>query len=334
MIMAHGARLGLCPHPMTGWAMGGRCNVHDRGAIPPSATQVNNHFPALVPRMKTPNPYLSYVINFRATGQVGVRFVNCAKEGTVARAMSALAMFQAPRLRGSGSCFAPHATWGSVEQALRSGDLVYLFPGEHEACTLKNVHALRDRPIVVMPVGYDPSVPLNKDGPLTTVRAEGGPAVKAVNCSEIRFCGMRLICESDSTGVVAENSEGLRFEGNLIMADVMCAYDGPNPMANTNVHMLAAAMASIRAAMNRTYPAPFLILSYVLVGGLYVMLAMMCLFVTSAMTEAEADEWIQRSGVSIALKILLVTPCTAVLKVYGEFLTAELPIGEMDLEFS
>ena len=57
---------------------------------------------------------------------------------------------------------------------------------------------------------------------------------------------------------------------------------------------------------------------------------MMCLFVT----EAEADEWIQRSGVTIALKILLVTPCTAALKVFCEFLTAELPSGEMDLEFS
>ena len=111
----------------------GWTNASDSGLMPPSLTQVNNHFPLTSELQKTPNPYLPYMINFRATGQVGVRFVNCVKEGTVARAMSAFSKFQVPLHRGSGSCFAPHATWGSVEQALRSSDLVYLLPGEREA---------------------------------------------------------------------------------------------------------------------------------------------------------------------------------------------------------
>ena len=117
------------------------------------------------------------------------------------------------------------------------------------------------------------------------------------------------------------------------MADVMCAYDGPNPMATTNVHMLAVATTWIRAAMLRTYPAPFLILSYFLVGGLYVMLAMMCLFVTSAMTQDEADEWIERTTVTLSIKVLLITPCMATLKVFGEFLSSDLPTGDMDFDF-
>ena len=118
------------------------------------------------------------------------------------------------------------------------------------------------------------------------------------------------------------------------MADVMCAYDGPNPMATTNVHTFAVATTWIRAAMHRTYPAPFLILTYFLVGGLYVMLAMMCLFVTSAMTEAEAAEWIDRSIVSVIIKVFLVTPCIAVLKVSLQFLMTNLPIGDMHFDFS
>ena len=186
-----------------------------------------------------------------------------------------------------------------------------------------------------MPVGYDPSVLLNMAlnhrcpsnnlpwNSETTMQAEVGPAVMAVNCSEIRFCGLRLICESDSAGVVAENTEGLRFERNLIMAVVMCAYDGPNPMATTNVHMFAAATASIRAAMLRTYPAPFLILSYFLVWGLYVMLVMMCLFVTSAMTQAEAEEWLERCAITVCLKVFFVQPCIAILKVCLEELSLE-----------
>ena len=188
-----------------------------------------------------------------------------------------------------------------------------------------------------MPVGYDPSVLLNTDtlpwNGATTIQAEGGPAVMVVNCREIRFCGLQLLCKSDSAGVVAENTEGLRFEGNLIMADVMCAYDGVNPMTTMNVHKCAVATTSIRAALQRTYPAPFFILSYFLVGGLYVMLAMMCLFVTSAMTEVEAEEWIERTTVSLSIKVLLVTPCVATLKACLEFLSADMPTGDMDFDF-
>ena len=335
--MSHGTRIGMSPHPISGWSI----SVSDKGEIPRSSTQVNNHFPSLAPRPKTPNPYLTYLINFRATGQVGVRFANCAEAGTVARAMSNFAMFQGPRLRGSGSCVAPHATWGSVEQTIRSSDLVFLLPGEHVECALSNIHAVQDRPIVIMPVAYDPSAsnPLTSNSNLpwkdeTTIRADSGPAVKCSNCSAIRFCGLKLMCNlPGSAGVVAENSEGLHFEQNQIMADVMCSFDGENPMAANNVHMFASATASIRAALQRTYPSPFLILSYLLVWGVYVMLSMMCLFVTSAMSEAEADEWIVGASVSITIKVLVVTPFVAVFKTGIEFSTAVMDIQDMDLGF-
>ena len=103
--------------------------------------------------------------------------------------------------------------------------------------------------------------------------------------------------------------------------------------ATTNVHMFAVATTCIRAAMLRTYPAPFLILSYFLVWGLYVMLVMMCLFVTSAMTQAEAEEWLERCAIIVCLKVFFVQPCIAILKVCLEELSLDVPISDMDLGF-
>ena len=71
----------------------------------------------------------------------------------------------------------------------------------------------------------------------------------------------------------------------------------------------------LRSLAGRAFPAAFVFVGYLICLGLFVMLCMLSLFVTAALTEAEADEWLRRSGVSILLKVFVITPVVSIGKV-------------------
>jgi hypothetical protein len=327
-ILDKGARYALADHPQKRWA-----GAMDLGAFDPAqAEEANNHFAPHVPSTDL-NGYLTYWANWHAAGVNRVRFV--CTQPSQGLALTALCRFQPARFRGTGSVLAPHCTWAAVEESVRVGDTVLMHPGKYGKVSFLNLHGAPHIPLIFAPIKYRqrhrPVHPTMKSED-RDVWIEGKDADTALvyfeKCSDIRFCGMRLSSET-GVGVMALGCQRVVLEGCSIGVEIPHVHDGCEDIIPPEHNTFTQVKTTfVRRALTRVYPTPFILVGYSITLGLYAAFLLGVLFVTAAMTQSEADEWIRRCVIMIVVKVFLVTPLIVVAKLASQLTSS---VGALDL---
>eukprot|EP00760_Papus_ankaliazontas_P037960 PhM_4_TR8798/c0_g1_i1/m.102247 len=148
-------------------------------------------------------------------------------------------------------------------------------------------------------------------------RGEGAAAlIRLDGCSHVHLSGMELVAEEEAiVGVNAIDCDDVILEDCVIHAPVAASADGgmkPVPL-DRNTHY-PKGRAFINKLRTLTFPVSFIAMGYVLSVAVFVLFALGSLFVTSAMTQSEADAWVSQSAISICIKVVIVTPIMCVLR--------------------
>eukprot|EP00760_Papus_ankaliazontas_P029425 PhM_4_TR4242/c0_g1_i1/m.74916 len=135
-------------------------------------------------------------------------------------------------------------------------------------------------------------------------------------CTNIRFSGLVLLGREEAVvGVSAFDCTDVIFEDCVLQVPIACAADGgQDPVSTATNQHYGSSLSIVDKLRTARMPTWCVLLGYVYVLVVLALFTLGSLFVTSAMTQAEADDWIARSIVSILIKVLLVTPVICVVK--------------------
>eukprot|EP00760_Papus_ankaliazontas_P003915 PhM_4_TR11663/c1_g1_i1/m.64046 len=337
-VLERGMRLGMSYHPVHKWDQ-----VADAGRISSSeATGSNLHDP-FAPCSRQ-SAYLTSWVNYHVTGVVSSRFV--APEGGPTLGLTALMMRNAPRMQGTGSAATPHFTWSSLEQAVRTRDLVILHSGTYRALSLSDIRGCVHHPIVFTSCA---ALRAHVSGPNNNLLApdyviqteisvgeEAFAVVRLEDCSALRVVGITLLSRHDKCahGAILRSCERVSFESCAIDAPKLVVHDGNGamPIPRKKNYVMRKGTKALYF-LSRVYPSSMVAVGWTYVFCLYALFFLFSLFVTSAMTDEEATEWVRRSSISIVLKVFVITPIVVALRVglstVGD--SVGVDVGDMDL---
>eukprot|EP00760_Papus_ankaliazontas_P036485 PhM_4_TR8321/c2_g2_i3/m.21691 len=323
-IIGLGFRLGVAPHPIRGWA-----GAFDGGSFEPKCEKISNDFAPPSKKhvgKQLANDYLLYLINFHVTGIASARFVSPAPIG-----LGAMMRYQPPKLQGTGSVCAPCFGWSALEISVCVGDTVFMYPGSYPPLSWSNVRCPPQAPILMCPLsGADPYYrddltfgKLDDEDKVTIEDLETEPALTSIikldSCSSIKFCGIivrKNASSGNSVGLVAMNCDNITFQHCVFATSVLSASDASlrdavSKQKNQHFGNSIHGAAWLRA---QTWPPGFVVAGHFIAVIVFLMFALGALFVTASMTQSEANQWIERSTVSIILKVFVITPIVCLLK--------------------
>jgi len=141
------------------------------------------------------------------------------------------------------------------------------------------------------------------------------PVITLDACSGLRFVGLHIKGNGNSTGVCVKGCEDVLLQSCTVSAPVICVHDmdeSPVPSRLNELH-IDGNVSFLKKLMTHPLPESFVFFGYVFTLGLYVMLSLMCLFVTAALSQEEADLWLGTSAVSVIIDVFAKTPIMAIL---------------------
>eukprot|EP00760_Papus_ankaliazontas_P005448 PhM_4_TR1258/c0_g1_i1/m.81252 len=339
-----GPRLGVQRHPKEGWA-----HTWDMGTIPVAHEGMANNLvpPVTQPRTTTSpeNEYLTYIVNFKVTRNVAARFV--CSHVSHDEGVSVLSGFHPPRMQGTGSLSCPHVGWAALEEMVRVEDTVFALPGTYPVLSWTGMRCPADRPIIICGLG---STGTGRDGEVRiendlqqTSKKRIDALVQLDACSYLRFTGFRLVSNTDgaNVGVSSLNGRGIVFEDCVFECQVLYSADSgefPVPLS-CNQHY-GNTVNCLRRFLSTSLPQGFVAVGYLYVLILFAAFALGTLFATADMTTGEAEEWVVRSVISVAVKVVLVAPAMCVMRTvyFLAVVTARLDVANggagVDMDFS
>jgi len=167
------------------------------------------------------------------------------------------------------------------------------------------------------------------DNEVTLVGSEEqnlNPVITLDACSGLLFVGLHIKANGNSIGVRVKGCEDVLLQSCTVSAPQICVHDMDQSPVPSRLNELRIDSTVSFLTKLRTYPlhSSFIFFGYLYTLGLYVTLSLMCLFVTAALSQQDADTWLWNSAVSVVIDVFAVTPIICILQDAFEVMGKEM----------